>query len=48
MLDPLEKSILIVLPGQKVQVLTGDATLPMLSGIDLSLTAAAVFRWLTL
>jgi Uma2 family endonuclease len=48
MLDPLEESILIVLPGQKVQVLTGDATLPMLSGIDLSLTAAAVFRWLTL
>jgi Uma2 family endonuclease len=48
MLDPFEESILVVLPGQKVQVLMGDATLPMLSGIDLSLTAEAVFRWLTL
>jgi Uma2 family endonuclease len=48
LLDPLEESILIVLPEQRVQLLTGTAILPVLNGVNLSLTVADVFGWLSL
>ncbi len=48
LIDPLEESVLVVLPEQRVQLLTGTATLPMLSGINLSLTVTDVFGWLSL
>jgi Uma2 family endonuclease len=48
LIDPLEESVLVVLPEQRVQLLTGAATLPVLSGINLSLTVADVFGWLSL
>jgi Uma2 family endonuclease len=48
LIDPLEESVLVVLPKQRVQLLTGTATLPVLSGINLSLTVADVFGWLSL
>jgi Uma2 family endonuclease len=44
LLDPSEESILITLPGQRVQISTGNSVLPMLSGIDLSLTAEEIFE----
>ena len=48
LLNPLEKSILTVLPGQRVQVLTGESILPVLDGIHLSLRVGDIFRWLWL
>jgi Uma2 family endonuclease len=48
LIDPLEESVLVVLPEQRVQLLTGTAILPVLSGINLSLTVADVFGWLSL
>jgi Uma2 family endonuclease len=48
LLNPLDKSILTVLPGQRVQVLTGESVLPVLDGIHLSLRVADIFRWLWL
>jgi Uma2 family endonuclease len=48
LIDPLEESVLVVLPEQRVQLLTGTATLPVLNEIDLSLTVADVFGWLSL
>jgi len=46
LVDPLEESVLVVLPEQRVQLLTGDAPLPVLPGVELSLTVNQVFRWL--
>jgi Uma2 family endonuclease len=48
LLDPLEESVLVVLTEQRVQLLTGEAVLPVLNGIDLSLTVGEVFGWLKL
>jgi Uma2 family endonuclease len=43
---PEEDSILIVYPGQKVELLTGETRLPILNGIELELTVEQVFGWL--
>ncbi|NJP09870.1 MAG: Uma2 family endonuclease [Leptolyngbyaceae cyanobacterium RU_5_1] len=48
LLDPAEESILIVFADQRVQLLSGDRSLPVLNGIPLSLTATQVFNWLSL
>jgi len=48
LLDPQEESILVVFPEQRVQLLSGTAQLPILSGIPLELTVEQVFSWLTL
>jgi Uma2 family endonuclease len=48
LIDPLEKSVLVVLPEQRVQLLTGTDSLPVLSELHLSLTVADVFGWLSL
>lgn len=45
---PDEASILIIFPNQRVELLTGRDSLPILSKIDLSLTVEQVFSWLTL
>ncbi len=46
LIDPEEESILIVFPNQRIELLRGPAVLPILSGIDVTLTAAQVFSWL--
>ncbi|NET50828.1 MAG: Uma2 family endonuclease [Merismopedia sp. SIO2A8] len=46
LINPQEITVILVLPNQRVQFLEGDATLPVLEGIDLSLTVDQVFRWL--
>lgn len=46
LLNPAESMVILVLPDQRVQFLEGDATLPMLEGLDLSLTVDQVFGWL--
>ncbi|PSB04395.1 Uma2 family endonuclease [Merismopedia glauca] len=43
---PEEDSILVVFPGQRVELLTGDIQLPILSGIQLELTVKQIFSWL--
>lgn len=48
LIDPEEESILVVFPEQRVQLLRGNARLPMLEGIALNLTVEQVFAWLTL
>ncbi len=45
---PEETSILTIFPNQRVEMLTGADSLPVLSNIDLSLTVEQVFSWLTL
>lgn len=48
LLNPAEESILIVLPEQRVQLLTGAQLLPVIAGLSLELTVEQVFGWLTL
>ncbi|BAY25741.1 hypothetical protein NIES2100_55490 [Calothrix sp. NIES-2100] len=43
---PEDASILTILPNQRVEMLTGTDSLPVLSNIDLSLTVEQVFSWL--
>jgi Uma2 family endonuclease len=45
---PDEASILTISPNQRVEMLTGTDSLPVLSNIDLSLTVEQIFSWLTL
>jgi Uma2 family endonuclease len=46
LLEPKDESILIVLPDRRVHVLEGNATLPVLNGVELNLTVEQVFAWL--
>jgi Uma2 family endonuclease len=46
LIDPEEESILIVFPNQRIELLRGPAALPILSGVDVTLTAEQVFSWL--
>jgi Uma2 family endonuclease len=48
LLDPLEESVLVILPEQRVQLLSGSNALPVLTGIDLTLTVEQIFGWLML
>ena len=48
LIDPAEASILVVFTDQRVQILSGNASLPILQDIPLSLTVDQVFSWLTL
>ena len=46
LINPTETTIILVLPGQRVQFLENKATLPVLEGLELSLTVEQVFGWL--
>jgi Uma2 family endonuclease len=46
LLDPKDESILIVLPDGRVRLLEGSAILPVLDGVELTLTVEQVFAWL--
>ena len=48
LIDPDEESILVVFPEQRVQLLRGNAQVPILKGISLELRVEQVFSWLTL
>lgn len=48
LIDPEVDSILTVAAEQRVQILSGDRLLPILSEIPLSLTVEQVFGWLSL
>jgi Uma2 family endonuclease len=46
LIDPDEETVLIIGPDQRVQLLSGASTLPVLSDIDLDLTVTQLFGWL--
>ncbi|MFW6359421.1 MAG: Uma2 family endonuclease [Chroococcales cyanobacterium] len=48
LLDPEEETVLIVFENQRVELLKGNDSLPILDGIDLFLTVEEVFGWLRL
>ena len=48
LIDPDEETILVVFPEQKVQLLKGNESLPILQEIELELTVKQVFNWLNL
>ncbi|PSN10895.1 hypothetical protein C7293_26385 [filamentous cyanobacterium CCT1] len=48
LVDPDEEIVLIIWPDQRVQFLEGDALLPVIEGIELSLTVSQLFGWLIL
>ncbi|MEM8610587.1 MAG: Uma2 family endonuclease [Cyanobacteria bacterium P01_H01_bin.105] len=48
LLDPSEDSVLVVDSTQRIRIVTGEVELPMLTDVDLSLTATDIFGWLTL
>ncbi|MGB3240407.1 MAG: Uma2 family endonuclease [Geitlerinemataceae cyanobacterium] len=47
LLDPEEESLLAVFAGQRVELYTGDTQLPVLDEIELELTTAMIFSWLS-
>lgn len=47
LIDPEEESILIVFSEQRVRLLHGDVSLPVLRELELVLTVEQVFSWLT-
>jgi Uma2 family endonuclease len=46
LIDPSEEAIWVVLPNRQIEIFTDDFRLPIMTGIDLSLTAAQIFDWL--
>jgi Uma2 family endonuclease len=48
LIDPAEESVLVVFAEQRMRMLRAEAVLPVLPGIDLSLTVQEVFQWLML
>lgn len=47
-IDPDDVSLLAFLPNQQPQLLQGNDILPVLSSIDLQLTASELFSWLNM
>lgn len=47
LLDPEAETILVVFPGQRVELFQGSMPLPVLPEIALPLTTEQVFGWLT-
>ncbi|MDJ1172704.1 Uma2 family endonuclease [Roseofilum capinflatum] len=48
LVDPQDRSILVLTPGQGIVVCRGERQLPMLADMDWQLTAEEVFSWLKL
>lgn len=46
LINPEDQSILVVFPEQKIELYEGNNSLPILTGINLELTAETVFSWL--
>ncbi|OKH40788.1 hypothetical protein NIES2119_00270 [[Phormidium ambiguum] IAM M-71] len=48
LIDSETESILVIFPGQQVEIFQGSTQLPVIYGIPLKLTAQQIFSWLTL
>jgi Uma2 family endonuclease len=46
LINPEEEKILVVFPEQKIEIYQGEKPLPILTEIELELTAETVFSWL--
>ena len=46
LIDPDDRSILVFRSQQQPELLTGENVLPVLTGVELTLTVAQVFSWL--
>lgn len=46
LIDPGDRSILVFQPQQQPELLIGENVLPVLAGVELTLTVAQVFSWL--
>ncbi len=46
LIDPEEECILVIFPGQRVELLKKTSSLPILKGVELELTVEQVFDWL--
>jgi Uma2 family endonuclease len=46
LIDPSEAAIWVVFPDRQIEIFTDDTRLPVLSSIDLNLTATEIFDWL--
>jgi Uma2 family endonuclease len=47
MLDPEEQNIFVISSDRRIQMFTGEQCVPVLSGIDLTLTVTQIFDWLS-
>jgi Uma2 family endonuclease len=47
LIDSETESILVIFPGQRVEIFQGTTQLPVISGIPLELTSEQIFSWLT-
>jgi Uma2 family endonuclease len=46
LIDPSEEAIWVVNSGGQIEIFAADLALPILPGIELSLTTNQIFRWL--
>jgi Uma2 family endonuclease len=46
LIDPSEEAIWVVCADKQIEIFTDDTQLPILTGIDLSLTTTQIFDWL--
>jgi len=47
MLDPEEQNIFVISSDRRIHMFTGSQSVPVLSGIDLTLTVTQIFEWLS-
>ncbi|MGB2927110.1 MAG: Uma2 family endonuclease [Limnothrix sp.] len=48
LIDPGDRSILVLTPNEEPRIFRGDTSLPVLPDIAVELTAQSIFQWLTL
>ena len=48
LINPEEATVLVISENQRLDVFSQDAKLPVLEGLDLSLTVGDILGWLTL
>jgi Uma2 family endonuclease len=46
MLDPEEQNIFVISSDRRIQMFKGTQSVPVLSGVDLTLTVTQIFEWL--
>jgi Uma2 family endonuclease len=47
MIDPEEQNIFVISNDRRIHIFKGEQSVPLLSGIDLNLTVAQIFEWLS-
>jgi Uma2 family endonuclease len=47
MLDPEEQNIFVISSDRRIQMFKGSQSVPVLTGIELDLTVAQIFEWLS-